>query len=173
MKANLNIKYVKVLKVFLFASIFISFNLKHPFYLSVTELKYDSKTKSLQGSVKLFTNDFEEALKKIYNHPVDLINGKDKDAIGKLLTDYLQKHLIIKVAGNEQTFSFIGYEIEEEVIWMHVEYKNCPAPKKLVVLNTLLYDFIKTQTNIVNCDYNSSKKSFKVTCPEKAIRFDF
>ena len=88
---------------FLFAIVFFSFTLKHPFYLSVTELNYDSNTKILQTSVKLFINDFEEALKKIYKKPVDLINysKNDKASIDSLIKSYIENHLSIKVGSKK------------------------------------------------------------------------
>jgi len=44
--------------------LFFCLAFKHPFYLGVIDLKYNSTEKSIQGSIKLFTNDFENALKK-------------------------------------------------------------------------------------------------------------
>ncbi len=173
MKLFLKYTSAKVVKIILFASIFLSFNLKHPFYLSLTELKYDVKTKVLQASIKLFTNDLEEALKKIYKKPVDLINGKDKEEINKILIEYLKKHFLLKAANKIQLFNYVGFEIEAEAVWIYIEYKNCPLPKKLEVENTLLFDFIPAQTNIINCELNTVKKNYKVTNPEKLINFNF
>ncbi len=158
--------------IFLVPFIFFSFTIKHPFYLSVTDLKYDAKTKTLQTSVKLFTNDLEEALKKIYKRPVDLINGTDKEGINKLLLDYVQKHLSVKIGGKVQKFDFVGFEREEEAVWIYLECKNCPAPKKVEIENTLLYDYIRGQISIVNFEVNGLKKSSKATNPEKKIFFE-
>ena len=160
-------------KVLLMALICISFTNKHPFYLSVTEMNYNAKEKSIQTSVKLFTNDLEDALKKIYKQPVDLINGKDKDAINKMLNEYIQKHLTLTMEEKLQKFDFVGFEHEEEAVWIYIEYKNCPKPKKVIIENTLLYDFISNQINIVNFDALSSKKNSKLTNPEKKIQFEF
>jgi len=164
-----------LLKTLLFILIFFSFTASHPFYLSVTELKYDSKEKTLQASVKLFINDFEEALKKIYKKPVDLINysKNDKEGINDLIKDYIQNHLSVSVNSKKQTFNLLGFEREAEAIWVYLEAKNCPSPKKVDVQTTLLYDFIKTQINIVSCGVNSISKSSKVTNPEKKISFQF
>lgn len=155
------------------ALVFFSFSTKHPFYLSVTEMKYNPKEKTVETAVKLFTNDLEDALKKISNQKVDLINGKDKDALNKLLTEYVQKRLTLKLNDKIQTFNFVGFEKEEEATWVYVEYKNCPVPEKVTVDNTLLYDYIPTQINILNFELNGKKKSSKVTNPEKSFLFEF
>lgn len=168
-----NIAPTNLTKFLIIAFLFFSFKAKHPFYLSVSDLKYNAKEKTMQVAVKLFTSDLEEALKKIYAKPVDLINGKDKQAINKLLTDYIQKHFVLKVGGKTLKFDFIGFEQEEEAVWVYIEYKNCPKPKKVEIENSLLYDFIQTQINIVNLEVEGIKKSSKVTNPEKKLSFDF
>jgi len=146
---------------------------KHPFYLGVTDIKYNAKEKTLQSSVKLFTNDLEEALGKLYKQKVDLINGQDKEKLNSLLSDYLKSRLIVKVNGKLQLFTFLGFEHEADAVWMYLEFKNCPTPKKVEVSNSLLYDFVKTQTNIVHCEVNGNKKSAKVSNPEKTLIFQF
>src|SRR3954466_12385621 len=98
---------------------------KHPFFLSVTELKYSGKQKALQGSVKIFINDLETSLKKIHNRPIDLINIKDTIATEEILRHYVIKHLIINVNGNKLKYSVLGFESYKEAIWIYVESEKC------------------------------------------------
>ena len=145
----------------------------HPFYLGVVDLKYNSKDKALQGSVKLFTNDLEAALKKIHKRSIDLINPKDKDATNKILFDYLKEHLKLKVNSKNDNYKLIGFEHEAEAIWMYIEFDKSEFPKNIEVENTLLYEHLKEQMNIVHLNINNSKKSLKVTNPEKILKFEF
>ncbi len=154
------------LLVFLFA-------FKHPFYLSVTDLKYNVKEKALQGSVKLFTNDLEEALKKIHKQTIDLINPKDSAKTGRMLDEYLKKRLLVHINGLAKNYEFLGFEREQEAIWMYIEIKNCPPPKKVSFENTLLYDYIKDQSNIMHLEVKGERKSLKVNNPEKQLVFEF
>lgn len=149
------------------------FSFKHPFYLSVTDLKYNPAAKALQGSVKIFTNDLETALKKVHGKTVDLINPKDTVATQKLLDDYLKKNLRFKINGQQKTYTLLGFENEQEAIWLYIELKNCPLPKKIEVETTLLYDHIKDQNNIIHLEVNGQKKSFKVSNPDKFSVFEF
>ncbi len=145
----------------------------HPFYLGVTDLKYNAKDQALQGSVKLFVNDLEDALGKINKKTVDLINVKDTLATQKLLELYLKTHLSLKVNGKAKTLDLAGFEKEEEAIWMYIEFKNCEKPAKAELQNTLLYDFLKNQANIVHIEVNGEQKSSKNTNPDKNFAFDF
>ncbi|MDP3557814.1 MAG: hypothetical protein Q8T03_10600 [Bacteroidota bacterium] len=160
-------------KVLVFIIIILLASFKHPFYLGVVDLKYNAKEKMMQGSVKLFTNDFEAALKKKYKKPIDLINTKDNDATAKILFDYLIAQLKFKVNNKSLSFKLIGFEHEADAIWMYIEFDKVDVPKNIEVDNTLLYDYLKDQMNIVHIEVNGAKKSLKVVNPEKTLKFDF
>ncbi len=143
----------------------------HPFYLGVTHFKLNSKSNTLETSVKLFTNDFEASLKKLNGKTVDLINGSNKEEINKLINKYLQAHLIIKVNGKNAAFDYIGFEIEKDVTWIYIEYKKIKSLKSLDIENTLLYDSFDKQTNIIRVETAAGEQSSKISCPEKIAKF--
>ena len=49
----------------------------HPIYVSVTEIEHNAKEKTLEISCKIFTDDFEKALKATYKTYVDLLKPKN------------------------------------------------------------------------------------------------
>jgi len=160
-------------KLLFVAAIFFLVSFKHPFYLSVTDLKYNPKDKAIQGSVKIFVNDLEGALKKINNKTIDLVNIKDSSQTKIMLKNYLSSRLILKVNGKVKIFELVGFEREEEAIWLYLEFKKCDVPKKVEVLNSILFESIAEQTNIVQVEVNNTKKSFKATNPDKDFVFGF
>ncbi|MCW3077141.1 MAG: hypothetical protein JWO32_1750 [Bacteroidetes bacterium] len=164
---------MRIIKVLLISFLFFSFGIKHPFYLGITDLKYNPKEKSLQGSAKLFTNDLEDALKKIYKVQVDLINGKDKTSLNNIVGDYLKNHLKLKINGKPMKAAFLGFEHESEAIWMYFEYEKCAVPKKIEMENSFLYENIKSQINLVHCEVNGNTQSSKVTNPDKNLSFQY
>jgi hypothetical protein len=143
----------------------------HPFYLSVTDMKYNGKNKTIEVACKLFTNDLETALKKLNNQSVDLIHPKDKKETEKILFGYISKRLSITLNGKNRNLKFIGYEKEDDVIWAFMEIEKCELPKQIVISNSLLYDFLKEQSNIVHFEVNGNKQSSRVVNPEKEIKF--
>ena len=145
----------------------------HPYYVSVTEIKYNEQEKTLQISCRTFTDNIEDALRKLCKKPVDILHPKDKKEIESILADYLSKHVKIKVNGKLQTTDFIGYEKEEEAIWCYLEIKNLTEPKLLTIENTLLYDYLPQQINMVHVEMKGKNQSKKVTNPDKEIVFDF
>lgn len=170
----MRLSFIKVVfTVCLFISLFFFSAFKHPFYLGVADLKYSETEKSIQGSVKLFTNDFETILKKNYKQSIDLINTKDKESTKKIITDYISKHFTLKLNGELKNFTVIGYEREEEAVFTYIEFKNCEPAKTIDVDISLLYDSFKEQMNIVHFELNGIKKSVKVNNPDKKVVFNF
>lgn len=161
-------KNIVLLSLLLF---FTSF--KHPFYLGVVDLKYNPKEKALQGSVKLFTNDLESALKQIHKQRIDLIHPTDRAGTQKLLDSYLKNHLNISVNGNPKRMELLGFEQEQEATWIYIELRDCPQPKRIQFENSLLYDFLKDQSNIMHVEVGGEEKSFKLNNPDKKAEFGF
>ncbi len=145
----------------------------HPYYVSVTDIKYKEAEKTLQISCRTFTDNIENALKKIYKKPIDILHPKDKQEAEKLLSDYINKHLKIKIDGIVQKPTLIGYEKEEDAVWTYLEVKNIEVPKNIHLENSLLYEYLPQQINMVHTEVNGKKQSLKVTNPEKEMVFNF
>ena len=148
-------------------------SVKHPFYLTVVDIKHDAKQQSLNISVKLFTNDIEEALKKTTTKSIDLLNPKNKAEMEIELMNYIKKRLSISLNNKVSTIDFIGYEKEEDAIWVYLEIKKIVTPKNIKIDTKLLFDFLPQQTNIVHAEINGIKKSSKVVNPDSKIEFNF
>ena len=146
---------------------------KHPFYLSVVDIKHDAKQQTLNVSIKLFTNDIEDALKKTTDKPIDLLNPKNKAEMETELMNYIKKRLSLTVNAKAVNLNFIGYEKEEDAIWTYFEVKKVIQPKIIKVDTKLLFDFLPQQTNIVHAEINGVKKSSKVNNPDSKVEFNF
>ncbi len=145
----------------------------HPFYLGVTDLNYKPKEQTIQGTVKLFTNDLETALGKINKKKVDLFHVTDTATTHTLLSLYLKTHLSMELNSKARSFDFIGFEKEEEATLLYIEFKNCEYPERMQLKNRLLYDFLPAQTNIVRISIHDSFQSLKAINPESDFLFDF
>ncbi len=164
-------RYLKLFCLVVFTSFFIS--ARHPFFISVTTLSHNVKDKSLNITCKLFTNDIEDALRKLNTKKIDLINGSNKAELNTLLHNYIKSRLLITINGKASWLNWIGFEQEAEAIWCYLEIKNVNACQQINIENTLLYDFIKEQTNICQIEINGKTKSAKVSYPDKQLIFQF
>lgn len=146
---------------------------KHPFYIGVIDIEYSIKTQLLSVSIKLFTNDLEDALKKTSGKNIDLLNPKNKAVMEAELFEYIKKRFSISINHQITNLNFIGYEKEEDVIWTYLEITKVNSPKTCTINTKLLYDYLPSQINIVHAEINGVKKSSKVANPDSEIELNF
>ena len=145
----------------------------HPFYVSMTEVNHNAKDKTLEISVRIFTDDFETALHNNYKTKVDLNNSANVAEMNKLVNDYIQKHLQLQVDGKQVGLSFIGYEQQSESTWTYFEVKNVAGVKNIAIVNSLLHDYRKEQINMLHLKANNKEESYKLDYPATQAAFSF
>ncbi len=145
----------------------------HPIFVSVTEIEHNTKDKTLEISCKIFTDDFERTLRQAYNTHVDLLKPKDKNAMNKLVADYVQKHLQIKPDDKATNLQFLGYEQDEDGIISFYQVNNIVTVKKIEVVNNILFEYKKEQMGIVHVIVNSKRQSAKLLNPVDKASFEF
>ena len=145
----------------------------HPFYVSVTEISHNAREKILEVSCKIFTNDFELALSKFSNTKVDLSNPGNNPATAKPISDYISRHLQIKVDGRQVTLQYVGAEHETDATWSYFQVNDVPAVKKMEIVDDLLDDSFDAEINIIHVTVNGVRQSTKLNNPEKNVSFNF
>lgn len=147
--------------------------LPHPYYVSITEVRIDTRKHILQLSCRMFMDDLEEAIAKLYDLKVDILSSLDNQSLNDVFFQYIRQHVSIQVGGVFVQPQMLGYEIEEEAVWCYLELKNMNEVGPVKINNTILYDFIPSQTNIVHCYYNGVRKSLKLVNPDSKAWFEF
>lgn len=145
----------------------------HPFYVSVTEINHNAKDKTLEISCKLFLEDTEKALQKQLGVPVELGNPKDSKKAQQLVSDYVKKHLQIKIDGKPVALEFIGFETEGASLWSYYQVNNISSVHKIDISNNLLYEMYDAQIGIVHAQVGGNKKSTRVTNPDANMTLEF
>ena len=145
----------------------------HPFFVSVTEINHNAKEAQLEITSKMFADDFENTLKSEYKTNIDVSNPKDIKQLEKMMNDYLQKHLQLKINGRAVIMRFLGFEKENEAVWCYMQVDNVAQVKKLEIMNDLLYELNNTQMSIMHAVVAGIRKSTKLIFPDKNVSFEF
>jgi hypothetical protein len=145
----------------------------HPFYVSVTEFNLNASENNLEISCKLFADDFENNLRRQYKSKIDLTNPQDVKQVEKIVFDYLQKHLQLRINNNDAVLQFVGFEKEAEAAWCYLQVTGVKSLNKLEVRNTILYEAYDSQINIMHVMAAGQRKSAKVQQPEQTWTFQF
>ncbi len=142
----------------------------HPIFMSVTQIEQNAKEKTLEVSCKIFTDDFEKALRAAYKSKIDLLDEKQKPVMDKFVNDYVQKHLKLVVDGKIVTMKYIGYENIEDAINNYFEVQNIGTVKKIEITDDILYEFKPAQISLLHVTVGGNRKSIKLSNPEsKAV----
>lgn len=143
----------------------------HPLYISVININHNAKDKVLEVSVRIFTDDFENTLKKYSTTKIDLTHPADKALADKLVSNYLLNKLQIKADNKSTTLHYVGFEQQQESIWIYFEVPNIASVKKIEVNTNILYDYQEKQINIIHAKVNGDEKSFRLDNPKSYAAF--
>ncbi len=162
---------MSVLFSFFYVSLFSFF---HPFYISMTDVNYNEKSHELEISVRIFTDDFENTLRKQHSSiNIDIAHPANQTQMNGFVNDYIQHHLSFQINGKGGILSFTGYEQEQESIWSYFEIKNVSSVQKITVMNTLLHDYNEGQINIMHIKASGKEQETKLDYPESKAEFNF
>ncbi|NRF40513.1 DUF6702 family protein [Pedobacter foliorum] len=153
--------------------LFFWLNIFHPFYVSVTEVDYSPKTKTVQVSVRVFFDDFESALDKRYKTSINILKPKDRKQVDGLISDYVKNHLQIKANNKLLTLKYLGYQIEEDAAWCYFESEKVERVQKLNIQNDILFEQHDSQINMIHATVNGKRKSTKLDNPERSVEFSY
>jgi hypothetical protein len=150
--------------------IFSSYTVIHRYYFSVSEIKVDSKKKTISVSCKLFTSDLEDALGQINKKKIDLGKSVNDKAVQLLLFNYLTERFKISFGNAPVKLKFVGFENEDDVTWCYMESKlETKSSKNIKVFDTLLYDFLPDETNMIQMDWDATSRTEKLVNPNKEV----
>lgn len=162
-------------QLFLFLLIFplFSFVELHKFYVSVTEMEYRTKKKSLQMITRVFTDDFEDVLQGRYSKSLYLSKENEHPQAEAYIEKYVLQKMQVKVNGKLQELNYVGKEYENDMVLLYIEAENVPEVQTIEVENTLLFDFFPEQKNIVHVEVNNEIKSLLLYRGEEKGQINF
>tara|TARA_B100001741_G_scaffold101971_1_gene83877 strand:+ start:605 stop:1105 length:501 start_codon:yes stop_codon:yes gene_type:complete len=140
---------------FLFFFLFSFSTYPHAVYVSVCNI-YEKNNSSF-FSMRMFKDDIFDAL-KLRGYSKDLTEKEKKSIIS-----YVQKNFIVSVNENIKKlnlsrFVFEGSDYTETANIVFV-LEESMSNKNLKVQNTILFDILEEQTNIVGVKINNTKKT--------------
>lgn len=140
---------------------------KHPLHLSSTTLNYNPKSGTLEISSRLFTDDFEDILSRQYKLKADLSAAAKHQAMDAVVRQYMAAHLQLQAAGRPLALNYLGFENDQEAVIVYLESAPVKNPGKLQTTCSLLYDLFDDQTNIFHVTGKGTRKSSKLSYPDK------
>ncbi|MEN8819139.1 MAG: DUF6702 family protein [Polaribacter sp.] len=131
----------------------------HKYYLSLTQINFSSKSKSVQIIINVFMDDIETALNKDYDIDLQLTTEKELKGNDVYFEKYLNEKLHFKVNTIDQKFNYIGKEYEGELVYFYLEIENINAVDQITISNKILVKHFPKQENLIKSKVGKVNKS--------------
>jgi len=156
-----------------FQAILFSFCL-HPIHVSVTEIEFDEKEKSLEIMMRVFADDLEDAMRKHLNQPdLDIIAPKNGLTVDQMISGYLHDRFKIYLDNKSQKPGYLGHEREADTFVFYVEVTNVRKWKTIQIQNNILTEIFDDQSNLVHVTVRDDVKSLRLTRDTPADKITF
>ncbi|WP_146202296.1 DUF6702 family protein [Dyadobacter jejuensis] len=131
----------------------------HEYHVSVTQIHQNKSGKTLEVSIRVFTDDLERALSENNGKRRFVINDKDQN--DAFIKRYIAEHFKLVNSKNEPLqLSYLGKEAEADATWIYLETGVNTPVEGLLLTNSILTDIFDDQVNMTNLKIGSSKKTY-------------
>jgi hypothetical protein len=136
-----------------------SLTFRHAFHTSITEIRLNTKEKTYEISVRLFTDDLQTALSKDNANQKFKLESKDKNDV--FVEKYIKKHFgFVSPKNLRKNYTYIGKEQEGDATWIYIEMPANESLNNFKLQHDTLIETYDDQVNIVNIFLQNQKKSF-------------
>lgn len=157
---NYGVKIVKkMFFIFCFFTFWSATLSAHPFYVSIFQIDFNKENQSIEISVKTFADDLLLGLKNTGVSKIYLGETKENPKTDEFIYNYLKANFKLKVNGKLVDYSFVGKEIETDVVWTFLEVEGITELNEMEVECSLLTEVQKTQSNIIQINNGDGIKS--------------
>jgi hypothetical protein len=149
---------IKLILAPVFWSVFVF--CMHNFYVSTTSIRFVPQENTLQITTQVFMDDLEAVLRYNGNDKIELNPSDEQAIIDNTVENYLRKNIIFGNQGKKWIFDFLGKVYKNDLVVAYMELKIDTLSGPLKIKNTLFYELLPYQKNIIHFKVGSKRKSF-------------
>jgi hypothetical protein len=123
--------------------------LMHKFYVSLSEVRYNTETERFEVSMRIFPDDLDRALLARSGITTQLATELEHKSADSLLMVYILEDFSIEVNGALLELNYLGKETESDAIWCYLESSRVAAPETITIQSILLTELFPDQVNII------------------------
>jgi hypothetical protein len=135
----------------------------HPFHVSVCDVAINTNKSRLEVTQKIFIDDLEVALRQYSNNQkLDIINQSTEPEFQALIKRYFLQKVKMTINEKSSDYTFLGAEIENDVMWCYLEVSNVKQLKTFELENAVLTEAFDDQMNLVHVTVAGKTKSLRL-----------
>ena len=121
----------------------------HEFYVSISEVRYNTDKERFEVSMRIFPDDLDRALLERSGIHTQLATELEHEKADSLLMLYLLEDFSLEVNGEVLELDYLGKEPESDAIWCYLESSKVPGPESITIRNAVLMEYFPDQVNII------------------------
>jgi len=123
----------------------------HDYYLSISQIEYNTDTKRFEIAIKVTAHDCEYAIEKSNGDLLKLGSDHENPKSDEIIEAYFLKHFKLIADNVEVNLHMIGKELGlDEELWVYIESNEVEPPSNVRVTNSLLAFYFNKQQNHVH-----------------------
>ena|GEM_PF-657605 len=140
------------------------FEMSHDFHFSRTDMRWNTDTRTIQTTLRIFTDDLELALRNHRNLPSEfkIWLGDDEEwtSADDAIFDWVEANLTIQLDDSTLAWNWVGKEIDLDVSYIYLESMPIDARGAIwTVMNRLFFNEYEDQVNEVYLERMNSDGS--------------
>lgn len=132
---------------------------RHDFHVSITQIDYNARSKSLEITCKLFLDDIEGSILALGGGKLRLGEADQAPNADSILNAYLQNRMVIEVNDQPSKMTWIGSETEQDAVWCYLEIGPIERLTSLKITNRILMERFDDQANVVHIQASGTTRS--------------
>lgn len=132
----------------------------HEHYISLTKIDFVKEQRSVQITMRFFIDDLEKALENQFELPLELATKNENNQANGYLETYIRDKFRINLNKLEQSYTYLGKEYEDDVVYIYLEIENVDNINVIEVQNSMLIELFEEQQNYVKLSIGKVQKTF-------------
>lgn len=132
---------------------------EHKFYVSTSNIEYNSAAGNLEIIQHIFIDDLEAVLRARYGEKIKLASVNESEDNATLIKRYLLRQWTIKNNDKELELNYLGHKYDIDQVKVYIEVPMKQAPEILFFENKTLFDLTSEQQNIIHVKMGDERKS--------------
>ena len=134
-------------------------NGEHKFYVSTSNIEFNSNSGNLEIIQRVFIDDLEAVLSARYGSKIKLAMVDEPEKNAEFIRRYILSQWRILGDDQELTLNYLGDEYDIDQIKIFIEVPVKEAPKVLFIENKTLFDLTSDQQNVVHAKVGDQRRS--------------
>lgn len=134
----------------------------HPFHVSICEMTYNQKEKTIEISVRMFLDDLELTLSEKRSESINVLDPNEKEKLDNWVETYLKENLKIWVNDYQTEYNYLGSEIEGLALWTFIEIEDVDQLRLIGIENNVMLERFEDQIQLVHFSKEDQVRSLKL-----------